>query len=986
MTATIPVTIADLGPLLIQQGIQITVLIVFVFGLVRLCMKDRPHLAHALWGLVLLKCLTPPLFAFPTSPFSWLQWPGDFVTVASPMQGPDGGQEIQLAERWQTLQKFRMLPGASPSVVDSPIDVSVAQAVADNSRWKAPTQRGVGATDSLSHSHPLPITLDQSHRSEFGDRLGQFSVDWIVIGWLAGVVVCALIAVLRLFRFLYRVRHSRVDPDPSTLQMLDRLLSEDRGSSVAVRARVRVEVIDTLIGPAVVGLLRPRILLPRILETECTKTELRILLAHELSHIRRGDLWWALLQTGARCVWWFHPLVHGVSRWFDRVTEQSCDEESVARLRCRPAEYARGLLSVLERKHLLRSVPALPGVRPVDLTTKRMERIMKLSTDAKVRRPWWIVMVMLVGAACVLPGAALGVADELPNQTEAEVSQNVEAPREGTAELLPKLGRVAPAKTHDLEGADANGLAQIVKIYDATAAIQRIKQEEACDDDLADTILYSSLSTISSLLPGVDSGDRTGLVVDGSRVIVRGNDTAHQRVETELKRIEKFGFVDQIVIETKLATMAADKFSEIEFDWKMVPQQERRIPVLLKLLTADETGKLIKIIEADERSNMLFAPKITVFNGQVAKVTDFAKRPFVVGLGDSDDGNDEAEIRVENDGIELTFCPLMKERSVVLDIQDFRSTISGVGTFSFQAGGKPRTVQVPTVMNDRFQTSISMPRDASLAYVMPNQSDWKEVSIAIVRATPLSEFGPASEPAKPSTPVTVSDVCPDPLAIESTASVPQSLDRVLIKSDGPRMSAADVEALTGAISPFGWIPHLEGTFEYQITDGEIVLRGKNIAISEGSDSLQMTCPSGEIVFDLRGKKMFFRADSVLELLINDSGVRLRGKELSLGENGLQVTGAPLLFEAKDPEIRGESEKLVWGDELLFSGNVHLQAGDTKLSAKSIYLTHDFQTLQLRGDVSLVRKSSDDGSSTQETMQLQSSSLTYELNSGTVSQK
>ncbi len=33
--------------------------------------SDRPHLAHALWALVLLKCVTPPIWSSPTSPFSW---------------------------------------------------------------------------------------------------------------------------------------------------------------------------------------------------------------------------------------------------------------------------------------------------------------------------------------------------------------------------------------------------------------------------------------------------------------------------------------------------------------------------------------------------------------------------------------------------------------------------------------------------------------------------------------------------------------------------------------------------------------------------------------------------------------------------------------------------------------------------------------------------------------------------------------------------
>lgn len=42
---------------LVTQLIQITCLIVFVWGLVKLFARQRPFLAHTLWMLVLIKCV-----------------------------------------------------------------------------------------------------------------------------------------------------------------------------------------------------------------------------------------------------------------------------------------------------------------------------------------------------------------------------------------------------------------------------------------------------------------------------------------------------------------------------------------------------------------------------------------------------------------------------------------------------------------------------------------------------------------------------------------------------------------------------------------------------------------------------------------------------------------------------------------------------------------------------------------------------------------
>ena len=52
---------------------QITALAIVVAVVVKLAAKNRPHLAHALWVLVLIKCVTPPLWGHSLGVFSQLQ-------------------------------------------------------------------------------------------------------------------------------------------------------------------------------------------------------------------------------------------------------------------------------------------------------------------------------------------------------------------------------------------------------------------------------------------------------------------------------------------------------------------------------------------------------------------------------------------------------------------------------------------------------------------------------------------------------------------------------------------------------------------------------------------------------------------------------------------------------------------------------------------------------------------------------------------------
>lgn len=57
--------------LLFSQVVQVTILAVAVWWVTRCFAKNRSHLAHALWLLVLLKCVTPPICHNPVSPFCW---------------------------------------------------------------------------------------------------------------------------------------------------------------------------------------------------------------------------------------------------------------------------------------------------------------------------------------------------------------------------------------------------------------------------------------------------------------------------------------------------------------------------------------------------------------------------------------------------------------------------------------------------------------------------------------------------------------------------------------------------------------------------------------------------------------------------------------------------------------------------------------------------------------------------------------------------
>ena len=123
-------------------------------------------------------------------------------------------------------------------------------------------------------------------------------------------------------------------------------------------------------GPAVVGLISPRIILPA---HGYTPEERELIRAHEREHVSRKDPRAAALVAVFQCLCWFNPMVHLAARLLRLDQELSCD---AAVIRSRPTArslYARTLL-----KTQLAATP-LPfgcyfGAHPLEVRVEMLKR------------------------------------------------------------------------------------------------------------------------------------------------------------------------------------------------------------------------------------------------------------------------------------------------------------------------------------------------------------------------------------------------------------------------------------------------------------------------------------------------------------------------------------------------------------------------------------------------------------------------------------
>lgn len=148
--------------------------------------------------------------------------------------------------------------------------------------------------------------------------------------------------------------------------------------------------------PAVVGALRPRVVLPADFEARHAADEAALVVAHERAHVARGDTRANLVAVALRCLHWFNPLLHLAARGFRLDQELACDATVLARYPHARRQYAAAMLNVQL------AVPGLPVGCHWQSSQFLKERILMLKhpQPGAVRRRTGALALGVVLAGC----------------------------------------------------------------------------------------------------------------------------------------------------------------------------------------------------------------------------------------------------------------------------------------------------------------------------------------------------------------------------------------------------------------------------------------------------------------------------------------------------------------------------------------------------------------------------------------------------------
>jgi len=190
----------------------------------------------------------------------------------------------------------------------------------------------------------LPHFRDQDEKVKA--RMAGPSWEDLLVGlWLAGIVVMAgyfACNAIRLRRFFRRAERPTSGP-------LHELFKDTR-RRYGIHANVPLLVSREILTPGIAGIFRPRVVLPEGCARELSPAELRCVFLHELTHLRRGDMFVHHILLALCYAHWYNPIAWLALRQFRCAMEKACDAEVVgSRSLASPRQYGLALLQVLQR-------------------------------------------------------------------------------------------------------------------------------------------------------------------------------------------------------------------------------------------------------------------------------------------------------------------------------------------------------------------------------------------------------------------------------------------------------------------------------------------------------------------------------------------------------------------------------------------------------------------------------------------------------------
>lgn len=564
----------------------------------------------------------------------------------------------------------------------------------------------------------------------------QSSSSWLLNLTLADFLIAAMVwspilvsaflvfrAVYSHTRFATRLRYCHVLDGRS---LIDLVLREC--DSLGIGRRPIVREVPSLNAPAVFGLFRKTICLPRGLTETLNEQELRWVIRHELAHIRRRDIPVVIIASIANALHWFNPIVWIITSRLRAAMEIAADRLALERLSKSDAcAYGNLLLRFAQENTSSRRSPTL-GLISFASGKHLKKRVESLMRDHKPN-----------GLAMKLVSAVLVGAIAVAGLTDA---------RETTEKRMPVVNLIACDSIEfsdqptwfGLPFEEAPNVPKTTQTYDVSSILKTIPSHPRFN-------VMPPLEKLTTWVPMHPLVSK-GLRLEGQTLVAELTATQHMLLQETLE-VWKNGEPRQVTVDTKFIHTDLETASTIEWVKNRISGLTIRgiCPAIAARIDEAELKQLIQTVNSKRSGRILSGPKVTHFDGHALQMTDLFKRSFVTGVDPQADGRMQPVHSIIDEG--LSFDLKSKSSDDGSITMDFKVKVSGIGKVSYanlpiiRSGNSEKegyTVQVPATEQYEISSSVKLAAGESVVVAIPrvfdNEPGAEDQRTVIISLTP----------------------------------------------------------------------------------------------------------------------------------------------------------------------------------------------------------------------------------------------------------
>ena len=389
-----------------------------------------PHLAYLLWLLVLVKLLMPSLLALPFLP----------------------GAEAVLHSQPETL-----------AIVETSLAKAGSTAVFSESQ--------IAGNGSMVFYDIFPA-------------IKRFGQTYIPVIWGLGIIIALAWSLVRVFRFNRLLKISSDIAPRSIHKMCGEIASKLNLSKLPLIKTTSAEISPMVwwVGGKV------QIIIPSALVEKLEPEKLRLVLAHELAHVRRRDHLVRWIEWLAGVLFWWNPVVRWAQRNLRANEEICCDALILSSLKPQPHQYAASLLSAVENfaGSALRPPSMASEVNSGGFLIRRIHMI--LSNENNRTLSGRLQILVLFVAVLILPLGLIDAqekeADPDQKQALAKLKADVKAEKISVKEAKARIAAIKRQIEYRevAEALEAEVKAGKISAKDAEAKLNALKKSKMAQD------------------------------------------------------------------------------------------------------------------------------------------------------------------------------------------------------------------------------------------------------------------------------------------------------------------------------------------------------------------------------------------------------------------------------------------------------------------------------------------------------------------------